>query len=81
MNDILDTNLINPTYNPSPKTAKQVQALLSEDEAQKTRTWSYYKKLKEKNPLLYLDPTIQRQMNSDATALGHAFADNDDFND
>ena len=82
MNDILDTNNNLPdshTYKPSPKIAKQVQAILSEDEARQTRTWSYYKKLKETNPTVYLDPNIQKQMNRDALALGQAFADNDDF--
>lgn len=39
------------------------------------RTWSYYQKLKETNPLAYFDPKIQVQMHKDRIALGEAFED------
>lgn len=41
------------------------------------RTWSYYQKLKEKNPNLYYDRKTAVQMHNDAIALGEAFNDGD----
>lgn len=41
------------------------------------RTWSYYQKMKETNPNLYLDPKIAVQMHNDAIALGESFQDGD----
>lgn len=41
------------------------------------RTWSYYQKLKAKQPRLYLDPKTQVQMHKDHAALGDEFEDGD----
>lgn len=41
------------------------------------RTWSYYQKLKEKNPNIYYDRKTAVQMHNDAIALGEAFNDGD----
>jgi hypothetical protein len=41
------------------------------------RTWSYYKKLKDENPTLYLNPKTQVQMHKDYQAYGRDFEDGD----
>lgn len=41
------------------------------------RTWSFYQKLREKDPRAYHSPKIQDQMFKDATALGSEFQDGD----
>jgi hypothetical protein len=39
------------------------------------RTFSYYQKMKETKPKLYLDPKISRQMEKDSQTLGASFFD------
>lgn len=41
------------------------------------RTWSYYQKLREKDPRAYHSPKIQDQMYKDAISLGDKFQDGD----
>lgn len=41
------------------------------------RTWSYYQKMKQENPKLYLDTKIQTQMMKDYEVLGTDFEDGD----
>lgn len=41
------------------------------------RTWSYYQKIREKDPRAYHSPKIQDQMYKDALALGDRFQDGD----
>lgn len=41
------------------------------------RTWSYYQKLREKDPAAYHSPKIQDQMFKDASRLGDRFQDGD----
>lgn len=39
------------------------------------RTWSYYQDIKQKDPVLYLNPKTQNQMQKDYIALGDEFED------
>jgi hypothetical protein len=76
MNDILD-NISNEPLQPSisPATQKQIDKLIAADMAQRSRTDSYYEKMRKDEPHRYRSETGQRHR--DAIALGDAFYDMD----
>jgi hypothetical protein len=56
------------------ETEQKIYQLLKEEEQQKTRTFAHYEKMRKDNPHRYLsDKSLQKQMISDAIALGDAF--------
>ena len=59
------------------ETQKKINKLQRDEEAQKTRTWSWYQEIRKKDPHKYLMPKMQAQMFRDAAALGDKFADGD----
>ena len=81
MIDIFEDNENEPTiqdnppqgYDPSPKTRKQMERLLSEEKAQQGRNWAYYENLRKTDPAKYWHPRTQVQMHRDSDALGKAF--------
>lgn len=73
-----ELELEQPTYTPTTNLEKKVRKLMQDDAAQQKRTESYYKKLKEKDPNIYLDPKFAVQMHNDAVALGASYFDGDE---
>jgi hypothetical protein len=55
-----------------PRTSPQFAPKAAEQ-----RTWSYYKRMKKDNPILYSKPTTQAQMHKDYQFYGKAFEDGD----
>ena len=68
----LNVNLDKDLFQSPPKTERLGSFSPSGKEK---RTWSYYLKLKEKDPLAWLDKKIAIQMEKDAQALGKDFYD------
>lgn len=68
----LDASRSNDSFQAPPRTNVGFTPKLPEK-----RTWSYYQKLKQTDPKLYLDPKTAVQMQDDAIALGEEFADGD----
>ena len=60
-------------YTPTPKTRKQIEKILSDEKAQKGRTWEYYENLRRTEPAKYWMPKTQVQLHRDADALGKTF--------
>ena len=67
-------------YDPSPELQKQIQKLIEAEKLQRTRTWSYWEKLRRTDPVLYRSAKMSEQRFQDATALGDDFKDGN-YND
>ena len=70
-----DTNEYDTDRGFSPKLKQKIERLIKEDEAQRERTWSYYEKLRKKDPDTYYSTKTVLQMHQDAADLGKAFQD------
>jgi hypothetical protein len=80
--NILDDNNqevqpLNNEYTKSPELQIKIQKLIDAEKAQRSRTWSYYEKLRKENPNLYRTAKTHEQMVQDAMALGDEFKDGD----
>jgi hypothetical protein len=74
-NELIHTDTTTDEYRPSPAVQKQILKLMSDEKAQRARTWSYYENIRQTDPTKYWSPKMQGQMHKDATALGEAFDD------
>jgi hypothetical protein len=68
----------NSNYNPSTKLQKKLTKEIYNEHTQQQKTWSYYKRLKEEKPLLYLDPKMAVEIDRSAQLLGERFFDTED---
>ena len=62
------------SFDPPPRSNQRSDGFTPNNQK---RTWSYYQKLKESKPALYLDQKTQTQMLRDMAELGDAFKDGD----
>jgi hypothetical protein len=80
LDDIQTSEILHNEPSISPELQKQIDRLIENEKVQRTRTWSYWEKMRKENPALYRSPAQSAQRIKDAMALGKDFEDGD-YND